>query len=122
VREWADEGAGRREDLGRTWSGLEGYAEQLTGSASDEYRDTLGRRSRTAFMPRLVRKVAQDLQSRIQTLWAMGGGGVGYGLAGNRWRWEGLRVEDWATKLCIGGEEGEEGEGAKEGWRRALLS
>jgi hypothetical protein len=47
--------------------------------------DILAERWRT-FMPRLVRKVPQDLQSRIQTLCAMGGGGgggeEGYGFEG----------------------------------------
>lgn len=52
------------------------YGEQFTGRASVEYRGTLGRSSKTAFMPLFVKKVPQDLQSTIHTLCSGGGGGT----------------------------------------------
>ena len=81
---------------GGGWASVAGLnTEQLTGRASDEYSDTLGRSSRTAwdsqtgrrgakgrgqtFMPRLVRNLPHERQSRSQTLWAMAGWGGGAG-------------------------------------------
>lgn len=82
-----------------TW-GFALYAEQFTGSASEEKRETLGRRSRTAcqnssterkmerirptFIPRLVRNMLQAVQLRIHTLCATGGKGL--------WRWSGTGI------------------------------
>jgi hypothetical protein len=45
-----DEVDGRQEVRGRRTSGLELYAEQFTGRASEEYNETFGRNSRTAYV------------------------------------------------------------------------